>query len=160
MRKLFTLTIVFLGTLVISMANAQQASFKPYQKGDWATILKSGNGKPVVVHFWGVTCPACVKEMPQWGAFTKANPNVNIIFVQADDVSLDSMKKMIKKAGLESAKNYYVNGPFDERVRYEIDPQWHGETPTTFLIDQNGKQTRKTGTIDFRQLKSGLLNRV
>ena len=98
--------------------------------------------------------------MPQWGAFTKANPNANIIFVQADDVSLDSMNKMIKKAGLESAKNYYVNGPFDERVRYEIDPQWHGETPTTFLIDQNGKQTRKTGTIDFRQLKSGLLSGV
>ena len=63
---------------------------------------------------------------------------------------------MLNKAGLEKANNYYVSAGFDERLRYEVDPQWHGETPTTIFIDQNGKASRKTGLIDFQQLPSKL----
>ena len=63
------------------------------------------------------------------------------------------MKKMLSKAGLDKANNYYIAAPFDERLRYEIDPQWHGETPTTIMIDKTGKATRKTGLIDFGVLK-------
>lgn len=120
-------------------------------------MVASAQGKPIAVHFWGVTCPTCVKEMPQWGAFLKANPSATIVFVQVDDVSIESMQKMLKKADLVNAKNYFISGSFDERLRYEIDPKWHGETPTTFLIDQNGKLVRKTGTLSFQQLKSFLM---
>ena len=129
---------------------------KPYQTGDWAALVKSGNGAPMAIHFWGVTCPACVKEMPQWGKFLKKHSTAKIIFIEVDDVSPDSIKKMLSKAGLESANNYYVASPFDERLRYEIDPKWHGETPTTILIDRQGKVSRKTGLIDFQKLQSVL----
>jgi len=133
---------------------ADDAPLKPYQTGDWKTITKSGNSAPLVIHFWGVTCPACVKEMPQWGQFIKNNPNTKVVFIQVDDVSQDSMKKMLNKAGLDKANNYYVAVPFDERLRFEIDPQWHGETPTTIAIDKNGKATRKTGLVDFQKLQN------
>ena len=133
---------------------ADDAPLKPYQTGDWKTITKSGNSAPLVIHFWGVTCPACVKEMPQWGQFIKNNPNAKVVFIQVDDVSQDSMKKMLNKAGLDKANNYYVAAPFDERLRFEIDPQWHGETPTTITIDKNGKATRKTGLVDFQKLQN------
>ena len=135
---------------------ADTASLKSYQAGDWKSISKAGNGAPLAVHFWGVTCPACVKEMPQWGQFLKNNPNAKVIFIQVDDVSQDSMKKMLTKAGLENANNYFVATPFDERLRFEIDPQWHGETPTTITIDKSGKATRKTGGVDFQKLQSFL----
>ena len=133
---------------------ADSAPLKPYQTGDWKTITNSGNSAPLVIHFWGVTCPACVKEMPQWGQFIKNNPNTKVVFIQVDDVSQDSMKKMLNKAGLDKANNYYVAVPFDERLRFEIDPQWHGETPTTIAIDKNGKATRKTGLVDFQKLQN------
>jgi thiol-disulfide isomerase/thioredoxin len=110
----------------------------------------------MAIHFWGVTCPACVKEMPNWGAFIKRHPNAKVIFIQVDDVSPDMMQKMLNKAGLEKANNYYITSAFDERLRYEIDPQWHGETPTTIFIDKNGKSTRKTGPINFQELANKL----
>jgi hypothetical protein len=66
------------------------------------------------------------------------------------------MKKMLSKAGLDKANNYYVAATFDERLRFEIDPQWHGETPTTITIDKNGKATRKTGLVDFQKLQNSL----
>jgi thiol-disulfide isomerase/thioredoxin len=141
---------------VTSITGAATASLKPYQSGDWSRLIKTANSAPMAIHFWGVTCPACVKEMPQWGAFIKRHPNAKVIFIQVDDVSPEMMQKMLDKAGLEKANNYYLASAFDERLRYEIDPQWHGETPTTIFIDKNGKSSRKTGLINFQQLPSKL----
>ena len=155
-RHLLTL----LAALYVSISGqvlADTAPLKPYQAGDWKSITKTANGTPIAIHFWGVTCPACVKEMPLWGSFLKGNPSAKVIFIQVDDVTPESMQKMLSKAGLEKANNYYVVGPFDERLRYEIDPKWHGETPTTILIDKNGRATRKTGLINFQQLQSSLI---
>ena len=141
---------------MIGLAAADNTSLKPYQSGDWRSVMKVASGAPLVVHFWGVTCPTCVKEMPQWGRFLRAHPKAAVVFVQVDDVSTDSIKKMLSKAGLESANNYYVVGPFDERLRFEIDPQWHGETPTTIMINKAGKVSRKTGLVDFQSLEKFL----
>lgn len=153
--------LAFLTTLAFvfawSSSAAQTAQLKPYEAGDWKSIAKIADNVPVAVHFWGVTCPACVKEMPQWGRFLKDNPNAKIVFIQVDDVSQDAIKKMLNKAGLEKANNYYVVPPFDERLRYEIDPKWHGETPATIFIDKGGKATRQTGLTNFRQLEKALV---
>jgi len=62
-----------------SLSLADSASLKPYQAGDWKSIIKSANGGPIAIHFWGVTCPACIKEMPQWGQFIKNNPNAKVV---------------------------------------------------------------------------------
>ncbi|QWD90100.1 thioredoxin-like domain-containing protein [Polynucleobacter sp. MWH-Braz-FAM2G] len=150
--------LAFILTLSIcGSALADTTPLKSYQAGDWKVIIKSANSAPMAIHFWGVTCPACVKEMPQWGQFVKNNPNAKIVFIQVDDVSMDSIKKMLSKAGLDKANNYYIAAPFDERLRYEIDPQWHGETPTTIVIDKSGKAIRKTGLVDFQKLQSALI---
>lgn len=152
------LSLFFIISLFVSSANAADAdNVKPYHAGDWKVITKTPNGKPMAVHFWGVTCPACVKELPQWGQFIKNNPNTRVVFIQVDDVTQEAMKKKLSKAGLDRANNYFVAAPFDERLRFEIDPQWHGETPTTFLIDAKGKVLRKTGLMDFQQLKRALV---
>ena len=148
-------TVLFL--TIAGAVRADVVTLKPYQAGDWKSITKTANGVPLAIHFWGVTCPACIKEMPQWGQFIKNNPNAKVVFIQVDDVSQESMKKMLSKAGLDKANNYYVAAPFDERLRYEIDPQWHGETPTTIIIDKNGKASRKTGLVDFQRLPNVLL---
>jgi thiol-disulfide isomerase/thioredoxin len=158
--KQFWLTL--LASMFLSFTGsvlADSASLKPYQSGDWKTIAKAANGAPLAIHFWGVTCPACVKEMPQWGQFVNNNPSAKVVFIQVDDVSQESIKKMLNKAGLDKANNYYVAVPFDERLRYEIDPSWHGETPTTIILEKNGKATRKTGLVDFRKLQTTLSNK-
>ncbi|MBU3620938.1 TlpA disulfide reductase family protein [Polynucleobacter sp. CS-Odin-A6] len=153
MKKYLMICLMLLS--IAGPALADTFNLKPYQSGDWAGV-KSSLGTPVAIHFWGVTCPACVKEMPQWGSFLKRHPGAKVIFIQVDDVSPNAIKKMLSKAGLERENNYYIASAFDERVRYEIDPKWQGETPITILIDQNGKSSRKTGLIDFQMLQSFL----
>jgi thiol-disulfide isomerase/thioredoxin len=152
--KQYWLPLFFAISLLVSSANAADTvNIKPYHAGNWKVITKTPNGIPMAVHFWGVTCPACVKELPQWGQFIKNNPNARVVFIQVDDVTQEAIKKKLNQAGLDQANNYFVAAPFDERLRFEIDPQWHGETPTTFLIDAKGRLSKKTGLIDFQQLK-------
>ena len=158
MKKYLFALVLVMG--IAHLAFADKPNLKSYQRGDWSSLIKSANGAPIAIHFWGVTCPACVKEMPLWGSFLKSNKNTKVIFIQVDDVTQESMQKMLNRAGLETANNYYVVGPFDERLRYEIDPKWHGETPTTILVDKNGKASIKTGLIDFRKLQSALSNGI
>jgi hypothetical protein len=154
--KKYWLSIMLLLAVAMNVAQADPIQMKPYQVGDWSSLLKTANGAPIAIHFWGVTCPACVKEMPQWGAFMKRYPNAKVIFIQVDDVTPEMMQKMLSKAGLEKANHYYLAAPFDERLRYEIDPKWHGETPTTIVVDKNGKTSRKTGLINFQDLRTNL----
>ena len=155
MKKYVFALILAIATTNFVLADA--GILKSYQKGDWSNLVKTANGMPIAIHFWGVTCPSCIKEMPLWGNFLKNNQNAKVIFIQVDDVTPESMQKMLNKAGLEKANNYYVAGPFDERLRYEIDPKWHGETPTTILIEKNGKVSRKTGLMNFQKLQASLI---
>jgi thiol-disulfide isomerase/thioredoxin len=154
MKRLIVLFFMMISVAHIAIADT--GNLKPYQRGDWSSLLKAGRGAPMVVHFWGVTCTPCAKEMPQWGKFVAANKNANVIFVQVDDVSPEMIQKMLNKTNLAQANNYYVNSSFDEQLRYEVDPKWRGETPITILIDKNGKAIRKTGLINFPQLQSWL----
>ena len=59
---------LFLSLFMANIGIADTNTLKPYQAGDWSSLVKTANGAPLAVHFWGVTCPACVKEMPQWGS--------------------------------------------------------------------------------------------
>ena len=157
MKQLFIRIFVLSLLMGLTPVYAEEVAIKPFQRGDWSALQKANKGAPLAIHFWGVTCPSCVKEMPLWGRFMRQNPTAKVIFIQADDVSVESMQNMLKKASLLNADNYYVSGPFDERLRYEVDPSWHGETPATFLIDRNGRISKKIGAIDFLQLKAFLL---
>lgn len=134
-------------------------AIKPYQKGDWKAIVNSSS-KPVAVHFWGVTCAPCAKEMPEWGRFLAKNKTANVIFIQVDEVPSEAASKMLLKANLQTANSYTLTSPFDEYMRHEVDPKWRGETPVTILIGKKGEVTKKTGPVDFKQLQEWFKNQT
>jgi thiol-disulfide isomerase/thioredoxin len=150
MRKILFGLLILVASCALSFADT--GTLKPYQKGDWHGLIKAA-GQPVVVHFWGVTCTPCAKEMPLWGKFLSQDKDAKVIFIQVDEVPLGAIKKMLSQANLDAATNFYLNTSFDDYLRYEIDPQWRGETPMTLLIDKSGKVVRKTGPINFIELK-------
>jgi thiol-disulfide isomerase/thioredoxin len=125
----------------------QAPSNAPHPK-DWVAL-----NKPMVVHFWGVTCGPCLSEMPQWGTFVADNAQYKVVFIQVDDVSTGIMAHLLSKAHLAQALNYKLTTPFDEFMRYEIDTQWGGETPYTVLVSAQGQQTPLNGLVNFTKLK-------
>ena len=151
------LLLISLMCIFVQSGFAQNNSIKNYQKGDWKALTKLYADQALIVHFWGVTCAPCAKEMPQWGKFLSKNKNAKVIFIQVDDVPPESTVKMLSSGGLAGINAYTLGSPFDDALRYEIDPKWRGETPMTLLINKNGKVIRKTGTMDFDKLKQWYL---
>ena len=93
--KKYLLFVVPLFFMHLAIAGSE--AVKPYQKGDWQALVNASS-KPLVVHFWGVTCAPCAREIPEWGKFLAKNKNANVIFVQVDEVASESALKMLTKA--------------------------------------------------------------
>ena len=104
MKKYLLAFVLSIGVSILAFAD--KVILKPYQSGDWPALVKSANGSLIAIHFWGVTCPSCVKEMPLWGNFLKSHPSSKVIFVQIDDVSAESMHAFSRNI-IYLYKNYF-----------------------------------------------------
>ncbi len=138
---------------------AQPLTLKAYEQGDWKKLVESRDTKPLVVHFWGVTCGPCLTEMSQWGQFLNQGHG-QVLFIQVDDVSKDITRNLIQKMHIDKAPNYFVRTKFDEFLRYEIDAKWTGEIPYTITIDKNGVQKAYAGNTNFKKLSAWFKNPI
>jgi hypothetical protein len=67
-----------------------------------------------------------------------------------------AVSAMLAETGLARAENWMFTDGFVERLRYEIDPQWHGEIPRTLLIERDGSITTIEGAADLEVVKAWL----
>jgi thiol-disulfide isomerase/thioredoxin len=120
---------------------------EPFGRGSWKRILASHAGRPLVVHFWGLSCAPCRKEMPRWGEILAKKPDAPIVMINADLVPnpIDDAQAFLDQSGLGGAENWIFEDRFVERLRYEVDPQWHGEIPLTLLIARDGTRVTIEG---------------
>ncbi|WP_375308478.1 TlpA disulfide reductase family protein [Bradyrhizobium sp. A11] len=143
--------------VLIASAAALDASpaLKPFERGTWQGVLKGHAGRPVLVHFWGVTCGPCKIELPLLGQFAKDHPDVDVVTVSADLVPNlpAATQAMLDKAGLSSTENFIFNDGFVERLRFEIDPMWQGDIPRTMLISPEGTITTIEGSAEMADLE-------
>ena len=128
----------------------------PFVQGSWQQLRQKHEGKPTIVHFWGVTCAPCMVEMPKWAKLAKADRSFDLVLVDADPVGENAAGPMLAKMGLLKAENWGFADDFTERLRYEIDPKWHGELPLTLLIGLDGATKKIVGSADFDEVRRWL----
>jgi thiol-disulfide isomerase/thioredoxin len=128
--------------------------FEAYQLGDWSKV-SSRTDKGLIVHFWGVTCGPCMSEMPAWGKFAKLHPD-QVVFIQVDQAPVANVRNLAMKLHVDQFQNYYTSVQFDERMRYEINPSWQGETPFTVMLSRTGRQNVFAGNADFKKMTDWL----
>jgi len=141
--------------LMLFSSAAMAGEPQPFVAGSWQKIRDAQQGKPTIIHFWGVTCAVCLAELSDWTDLTKEVGNTSIVFIAADPVLQDEQRvqRQLTKAGLAAADNWMFADAFTERLRFEIDPRWGGELPRTILIAADGKTEVLTGAADFAALK-------
>jgi thiol-disulfide isomerase/thioredoxin len=130
----------------------------PFVRGSWQQIRAAHEGKPVVVHIWGLSCAPCRAEMPKWGKFVAERPDLNLILINADLVANErrAVATTLAASGLARAENWMFQDSFVERLRFEIDPTWHGELPLTLLIARDGTTSMSEGIADFDKVRAWL----
>ena len=140
--------ITFFAILIISSiaylwmapSGAQQVPDISLQLIDGKKLeLSSLKGKPVLITFWATSCPGCIKEMPHLiELYEELQPKgLEIIGIAMPYDRPDYVMEMVKR----------------KKVTYPIALDLKGEairtfgnvslTPTTFLIDNNGKIVKK-----------------
>ncbi len=135
--------------LALSSGAALAAEFKPYGRGSFEELRKQHAGRRLVVHFWSVTCPPCLAELPDWAKIASERKSLDIVFVNADpDNDRARAQSRIDKAGLSNLVQYGFADDFVERLYFEADKNWRGELPFTALIGADGSLVTVTGAID------------
>tara|TARA_B100001250_G_scaffold400998_1_gene412318 strand:- start:4443 stop:4928 length:486 start_codon:yes stop_codon:yes gene_type:complete len=113
--------------------------------------IKSYRGNPLLVTFWSITCSYCLKEIPELTRlYNELNPyGFEIIGIA---MSYDQPNKVI-----ELSKKKQI--PYSIALDINSDAeQAFGSirtTPTSFLIDPNGKIIQhNVGTMNLKKLRS------
>ncbi len=135
---------------------ARAATIEPYVRGSFAAIRANHAGRPLVVHFWSVTCPPCLIEMPRLAARLKGG-GFDLVLVATDPIEQrDRIAGRLDKFGLLDAPNFAYADPFEERLRFEADRAWRGELPFTVLVRPDGGTTAVTGELETAVLDAWL----
>lgn len=139
-----------------TMAPAVAADLRPFVRGSWKQIRQAHQGRPLVVHFWGVTCAPCMGELPKWGELERSKPGVDIVFVAADPIPIEppNIDAAVAKTGIGGAENWTFSDSFLERLRFEVNPQWGGELPYTVMISASGAVTSTAGVMEQKDLRA------
>jgi thiol-disulfide isomerase/thioredoxin len=159
MRRWLLLLLALIVALPLGRAgSAAETELRPFMRGSWQAIRTAHAGEPTVVHFWGVTCGPCRVEMPAWGKLLQERRDLKLVVIDADLVpnEPDAASAMLAQTGLASAENWMFTDAFVERLRHEIDPQWHGDIPRTLLLARDGTITTIEGSADMAQVRAWL----
>jgi thiol-disulfide isomerase/thioredoxin len=156
MMHFIKLAMCIAALLVASSASAED--LHPFVRGSWQQIRATHAGKPIVVHFWGLSCAPCRVEMPNWGKLIAERPDLNLILINADIVPNErrAVAATLSAAGLVPAENWIFQDSFVEKLRFEIDPSWRGELPLTLLIARDGTTTASEGIADLDKVRAWL----
>lgn len=133
----------------LASSGARALDFRPYGRGAFAQIVKAHAGRPLIIHFWSVTCPPCIAELPQWAKMHGEKKDLNIVFVNTDgDEDRARAQARMEKVGLGKAAHYGFSDDFVEKLYFEADHGWRGELPFTALVAPDGAVTAVTGAVD------------
>lgn len=152
MRRI--LAVLALVPMLVSQP-APAAEQRPFLRGSWRELRHEHGDRNVVVHFWGLTCGACLAELPHWARLIRERPELDVVMVAADPVVAEpsAITAAFSRAGLAAAESWMFADPFTERLAYEVDPRWAGKLPYTLLIRSDGTVKGSLGTADFSQLR-------
>jgi thiol-disulfide isomerase/thioredoxin len=151
-------SLIALALFATVASAATEGELRPFKRGSWQEIRRAHAAKPIVVHFWGLTCGPCRIEMPKWGRLLQERPDLKLIVIDSDLIPNEAslVSEMLAKSGLASAENWMFADDFVERLRFEINPRWRGEIPMTLLIARDGKITTIEGMADPAQVRAWL----
>jgi thiol-disulfide isomerase/thioredoxin len=144
--------------IAAGLVRPTRAETGSFGRGSWQALLDAHAQRPLIVHFWGLTCGPCLAELPAWGAFARSRPKADLVLVAADPVPepADRIAATLTQAGLSGAESWSFDGRFPSRLYFEVDPSWAGELPRTVLRGIGGTQESWIGTADFSRVTAWL----
>ncbi|MGZ3159402.1 MAG: TlpA family protein disulfide reductase [Burkholderiaceae bacterium] len=149
MRRALVFLLFFIGAATTS---AQE--LKPFVRNSQQSIVADHQGKPFILALWSLDCPYCSNDLVLLGKMRARDPALRIVVVSTDTpAQTREIMSTLKTYRLHNADLWVYADRFTERLRHEIDPQWHGELPRLYLYDAQGHSTALSGKIERKQIE-------
>jgi thiol-disulfide isomerase/thioredoxin len=136
--------------LALAAFAANAAALRPFDAGSMAQIVQAEKGKPFVVVLWSLDCEYCRASLDTLARARQQRKDLRVVTIAtdpADDPSLGPMmQERLAKLGLSQDAWAFGDTP-PERLRYAIDPRWHGEKPRSYWFDAKGERSVYSGVI-------------
>jgi thiol-disulfide isomerase/thioredoxin len=147
----------------LKLSNIAPSNLRPFTKDAFAQLKQEKLGEQWLIVLWSLDCPACFKELKLIQALQQSNKNkaLNVIFINADDnyeVAFERKQVLAYYDMLNFTNFYFVDGQ-GGASRYQIDPQWYGELPRSYFVDQQGKFHGKSGLLDESLIRKWLIEK-
>ncbi len=145
--------LVLLGALVAGGAQAQPlTSFT-------ATSIKEIKARhasaPFVLAFWSLSCSYCPDELAMLDALARRHGSKAIVLVSTDTPGdRAAIIATLKRHGLTDVEAWVFADPFAERLRYAVDPRWHGELPRTYFLRGGHIEHAISGLVDESEIEA------
>ena len=119
-------------------------------------IIKNRNNKYLFLNVWATWCIPCREEFPSLKKINQKYKNkVELIGISVDfpDEVESKIKPFLSSQNIEF--NNYVNAEKDvEKFISNLNPDWDGTVPATFLFDLKGNQVKYfTGGKSFEEFE-------
>jgi thiol-disulfide isomerase/thioredoxin len=143
--------------LLAAAVNAAAQELHPFVSGSIKEIVASRQGKPFILGMWSLTCTHCREELAMLSGLVKKHPDLDLVLIATDTPEeSEAISATLRQFGLGGTEAWVFADPFAERLRFEIDPKWHGELPRTYLYDPSHKVRAFSGKPDALQLEQWL----
>jgi len=138
-----------IAVLLLAAAGAVAAELKPFDSGSVNAIRAAQAGKPFVLAFWSVHCPPCREELAHWGHWQGRHPGVRFVLVTTDDpADRELASAVLAQHDLNRVEIWAFADPYQERLRWSVDPKWGGELPRTYFFDAGHRPVVRSGRLD------------
>ena len=127
---------------------------KPFVRGSAQEIMVARAGKPYILAFWSVSCVHCRAELELLAKLGKQYPELEIVLVATDPVEeREAVSAVLRQYPLAQAESWLFADDFVERLHFEVDRQWRGELPRTYLYGPGNAVIAVSGKPDLKKLE-------
>ncbi|MEO1767250.1 TlpA family protein disulfide reductase [Thiobacter aerophilum] len=141
----------------VALTAQAQMPLRPFVSGSLAAIEAAQGGRPFLLSFWSVDCAPCRAELAQLARLARAHPQLTIVLVSTDPPgAAEDVQAVLDQYAPAWAERWIFADPFSERLRFEVDPRWHGELPRSYLYGPGGRVEGISGPIDPQRLAAWL----
>ncbi|HYA37882.1 MAG TPA: redoxin domain-containing protein [Candidatus Methylomirabilis sp.] len=142
------LTIV-IGLLLASPVPARD--IRAFEPGSLAAIEAAHAGRSFILAFWSINCTHCPEDLALFADLRRRYPDLDIVLVSVDSPEdAETISATLERYHLENVEARVFADEFTERLRFEIDRQWHGELPRTYFYGADRTVRGVSGRLDAR----------
>jgi thiol-disulfide isomerase/thioredoxin len=113
-------------------------------------IVEAHKGEPFVLVVWSLDCEFCRASLNTLSQARQHGKDLTVVTVSTDEAGDPelgpTMQERLSQLGMDHDAWAYGSLP-PERLRYAIDPHWHGEKPRSYWFNARGERVAHSGVI-------------